>query len=60
MIRKSCFERHYAAESKTLAPTRGSMPAPTGSNDTDGIHLGNQNHERLGVVVAQQVRLLLA
>ena len=30
------------------------------SSDTDGIHLDALNHERLGVTVAQQVRLLFA
>lgn len=30
------------------------------SSDDEGIHLDAPNHERLGVVVAQHVRLLLA
>jgi hypothetical protein len=34
--------------------------AHIGSSDTDGIHLDAPAHERLGVVLARQVRELLA
>jgi lysophospholipase L1-like esterase len=52
--------RHYAAVADARSCPWIDAGAPIRSSDTDGIHLDAQNHEQLGVVVAQQVRLLLA
>ena len=52
--------RHYAAVADARSCPWIDAGAHIRSSDTDGIHLDAQNHEQLGVVVAQQVRLLLA
>jgi lysophospholipase L1-like esterase len=52
--------RHYAAVADARSCAWIDAGAQVRSSDTDGIHLDALNHERLGVVVAQQVRLLLA
>jgi lysophospholipase L1-like esterase len=52
--------RHYAAVADARSCPWIDAGAHVRSSDNDGIHLDAPNHERLGVVVAQQVRLLLA
>jgi lysophospholipase L1-like esterase len=52
--------RHYAAAADARSCPWIDAGAHISSSDNDGIHLDAPNHERLGVVVAQQVRLLLA
>ena len=51
---------HYAAVADARSCPWIDAGAHIRSSDTDGIHLDALNHERLGVVVAQQARLLLA
>jgi lysophospholipase L1-like esterase len=52
--------RHYAAVAGARSGPWIDAGAHIRSSDTDGIHLDPPDHERLGVVVAQQVRQLLA
>ena len=52
--------RHYAAVADARSCPWIDAGAHVRSSDDDGIHLDALNHERLGTVVAQQVRLLLA
>ena len=52
--------RHYAAVADARSCPWIDAGAHIRSSDTDGIHLDAPAHERLGVVVAQQVRRLLA
>jgi lysophospholipase L1-like esterase len=52
--------RHCAAAADARSCPWIDAGAHVRSSDNDGIHLDAPNHERLGVVVAQHVRLLLA
>ena len=52
--------RHYAAVADARSCPWIDAGAHVRSSDDDGIHLDAPDHERLGVVVAQHVRRLLA
>jgi hypothetical protein len=52
--------RHYAAVADARSCPWIDAGAHIRSSDTDGIHLDAPDHERLGAVVAQEVRRLLA
>jgi len=52
--------RHYAAVADARSCPFVEAGAHVRSSDTDGIHLDAPAHERLGVVVAQQVHRMLA
>jgi hypothetical protein len=51
---------HYQAEAAERGCPFVDAGAHIGSSDTDGIHLDARAHETLGVVLAKQVRELLA
>ena len=52
--------RHYAAVADARSCAFVDAGAHVRSSDTDGIHLDVPAHERLGVVIAQQVQRLRA